>query len=119
MAAPRSDAIGTSFATRDSVRRDAVEAGHLGACAVFQSMETSAMTKPLPESALEELKALSRDELWDLQGFNRLLRSATGFRSALEPAIESLLGEREALRREPQRRLSARPVSHLTPIPQS
>jgi hypothetical protein len=73
----------------------------------------------LPQNIVEELKALSTDQLHMILDFNRVLRDTTGLRSALDPAIESLLGEREALDRKPLRRLLLQSVSRLTPIPQS
>jgi hypothetical protein len=76
------------------------------------------MTK-LPEGVLQELKTLSRDELQDILDFNRALRGATGFRSALDPAIASLLSEREVPRRVQPWDFPVRSVSRLTSIPQS
>jgi hypothetical protein len=77
------------------------------------------MLNRLSENVVQELKALSTDELQEILGFNRLLRDAAGFRSALDPAIESLLDERRAQRRPRFRRYPLRSVSCVTPIPQS
>jgi hypothetical protein len=77
------------------------------------------MMNRLPQSVVEELKALSADQLQSILDFNRVLRDATGHRSALDPVIESLLSPREAHRRWPLQPYSAQSLNRLAPIPQS